>query len=182
MKEEAGEGWARVPVCLVSRTSPSCLSWRPWGAGGAQLLVVGAAALLSAQHAVRFTQFHEAAVQCGVSGVSVWVQLGGMGFLSPPFPGSTHITPQSRDWPGTCSPHLPHRPVCPLQRALPPPQVLSTSPSVQLLAHPAPAPQAGCLAQAPAPRGSSHLPYPLSLGHPHPARLFCLSFWTLLPL
>lgn len=53
-----------------------CGSWTRWGSCRAELVVIAAAALLMAQHLVRFTQLHKAAVQGWVPGVPVRVQLG----------------------------------------------------------------------------------------------------------
>lgn len=69
-------GCSTVPVCLVSRPGVGCGSWRLWGSCRAEQVVIAAAALLTAQHLVCFTQLHKATVQGWVPGVPVRVQLG----------------------------------------------------------------------------------------------------------
>lgn len=66
-------------VCLVSRPGVGCGSWRLWGSCRAELVVIAAATLLTAQHLVCFTQLHKATVQGWVPGVPVRVQLFGLG-------------------------------------------------------------------------------------------------------
>lgn len=69
-------GRTTAPVCLMSSPGMDCGSWRLWRSCGAELVIIAAAAVLMAEHLVRFTQLHKAAVQGWVPRVPIRVQLG----------------------------------------------------------------------------------------------------------